>query len=223
MPGAWEYKPAVLVGILHTEATTVAWSFGLRNLIVPGAERLPQGGFLPLAGLPYDHGRNQMCMNAIEWGATHIFMLDSDVIPPRDTINRLLQHNLPVVSGMYCRRSPPHGLPVMMKNGRWHTEFQPGSLVEVDVVGAGCLLIRRDVLQALPPIKPGRHWFSWQVDQKGVLPPEECMSEDYVFCHAVRKKLGVKIMVDTSIRCRHAGGAEADLMSFNPLSTNPVT
>ena len=50
MPAAWEIKQSksVLVGILHTDLTTVAWSLGLRNLIIPG-------DILPVAGMPYDH------------------------------------------------------------------------------------------------------------------------------------------------------------------------
>jgi len=163
-------------------------------------------------------------MRALECGATHILMLDSDVIPPHDAVLRLLAHKLPIVSGMYCRRSPPHGVPVMIKDGKWITDFKPGSLIEVDVVGAGCLLISCDVLRALPPQRPecGAHWFDWRVDMQGILPPGECLSEDFTFNTHCRKH-GYKTYVDTSILCRHVGTAQATYGKFEPLESMAVT
>lgn len=212
MPGAWEMRPqaAVLGAILHTDHCTIGWAFGLRNLALPGQ-------VIGLAGMPYDMARNTACMRALEAGASHLFFLDSDVIPPRDAVYKLLAHNRPIVSGLYCRRSPPAGVPVMIKDGKWITEFQPGSLVEVDLVGAGCLLIRRDVLENYPPHRPGYHWFDWRVNMQNLLPPGDCLSEDFTFCKAAREKMGLKIFVDTSVVCKHIGLAEAGHGSFQPL------
>ena len=147
MPGAWEVQNVgrVLVGILHTDVTTMAWSLGLRQLQVPG-------NILPVAGMPYDMARNKINQAALEGGFDFVFHLDSDVIPPPDTILRLMQHNQPIISGVYCRRSPPHGLPVMIKDGQWVTQYPQNSIIDVDVVGAGCLLLRRDLLEHFPPM-----------------------------------------------------------------------
>src|ERR1700738_2926893 len=136
MPGAWEirHQANVLCAILHVESCTIAWAFGLKNLIIPGQ-------VIVLTGMPFVQSRNVACMRALECGATHILMLDSDVIPPHDAVLRLLAHKLPIVSGMECRRSPPHGVPVIIKDGKWIPDSKPDSLIEVDVVGAGCLLI----------------------------------------------------------------------------------
>ena len=153
------------------------------------------------------------------------FFLDSDVIPPPDTISRLLAHRLPIVSGMYCRRSPPHGLPVMIRNGQWFTDFVVGQMVEVDMVGAGCLLIQREVLEKMQPQRPqaGKHWFDWKVDARSVLPDGQALSEDFSFCVEVRRQLGVRVMVDTSIQCRHVGLAQATLGQMTPCEATPVT
>lgn len=213
MACCWELSPNVLVCILHTDNTTISWAFDLRRLIIPGAFPDPLG----LAGMPYDMARNQGCEQALRMGADYVFFLDSDCRPPRDAILRLLAHKVPIVSGVYCRRSPPHGVPVMLRGGNWVTELpnKPG-LIEVDLVGAGCLLIRRDVLERLPPQEPGRHWFNWKVDKQGHAPPGECLSEDFTFnLHARRH--GYKTMVDPTIRCKHVGLAEADYRSFVPL------
>ncbi|MDE2095638.1 MAG: hypothetical protein KGL39_00145 [Patescibacteria group bacterium] len=230
MPGSWEIRAAnqVLVGTLHVDVTTLAWAFGIRNLIIPGRDDLRQFyPFLPVAGMPFDHARNVICQKALEYGAQYVLMLDSDVIPPRDTIIRLMAHNLPLVSGMYCRRSPPHGVPVMIKEGQWITNFVPGSLVEADVVGSGCLLIHRSVLEAMSPSDKarGKQWFDWRVDMRGTgtLPDGLCMSEDFVFCANARQQLGIKAYVDTSIVCKHIGYAQAGLGTFTPLDCQPIT
>lgn len=212
--GAWETPQASVLGaVLHVDIVTYSWAIGIRNLI------LPNGQFIGLSGMPYDMARNSACMRALECGASHIFFIDSDVIAPPDTVLRLLAHNAPVVSGMYCRRSPPAGVPVAIKDGKWLTDFKQGSTVEVDFVGAGCLLIRRDVLEQLPPSSAGRHWFHWRVDMRGanVFPDNACMSEDFVFCQNVREKLGHRILLDTSIVARHIGLAQATFGSFVPL------
>jgi hypothetical protein len=224
---AWEIQQAnqVLIGILHTDTTTMAWSFGLRNLIVPGREELRKWNpFMPLAGFTFDHARNVAAKTMLDLGAQWIFYYDSDVIPPKDALLRLLAHRQPFISGMYCRRSPPHGYPVMIRNGvGWVTDFVPGSVIEVDLVGAGCLLIHRSVLEKLPEHRLGKPWFDWRVDLQGLIPNGEALSEDFTLCKAVREKLGVRVLVDTSIKCRHAGYAEADFGTLQPLNCTPTT
>lgn len=216
MPGSWEQQNKVLVGVLHVDVVTIHWAMSFRDLIIPG-------GVMPMAGTPYDHGRNLICMKALEIGATHVFMLDSDVMLPYDTILRLIKHNQPIISGIYCRRSPPAGVPVMQRQGQWVTQYPKNSIIEVDVVGSGCLLIRRDVLEKMKPSSPGHHWFDWRVDMRGsgVFPDDECMSEDFVFCNNARKQ-GWKVLVDTSIMCKHVGYAEATFAAFNPIGSTQV-
>ncbi len=139
----------------------------LRNL------QIPNGGIIPITGMPFDHARNLVCMRAIEGGFDYVGFLDSDVTTPPDAFLRLMKHNLPIVSGMYCRRSPPHAVPVMMRGGQWVTELpKPGEnpMIEVDVVGSGLLLIETDLLRRTPPQDPqrGKHWFCWKVDMQGL-------------------------------------------------------
>lgn len=224
MASSWEYREAnkVLCCILHTDTTTIAWSFGLRNLKIPGRDDLRKfSPFLPLAGMPFDMARNAGVQAALNLGAEYVFMYDSDVVPPHDAIIRLMRHNLPFISGMYCRRSPPHAIPVMIK-GTWVTDFPRGKLIEVDMVGAGCLLIHRSVFETLPHQRLGHPWFDWRVNMQGILPPQECLSEDFTLCMHY-KKHGGHVYVDTSVKCRHIGYAEAGDGTFVPLNTTPNT
>ena len=206
MPGAWELRnqTSVLCCILHTELVTMAWSLGFRNLQIPG-------GVLPLTAQPFDDLRNIGCQKTLECGAEWCFMLDSDVIPPHDAVLRLLAHRKPLISGIYHRRSPPVGIPVMQRGGRWVTEFLANAVIEVDVVGAGCLLIHRSILERLPESRPGHHWFDWRVNLqgRGIYENYKCTSEDFAFCYRVKEILGIPTLVDTSIQCRHAGFSQA--------------
>lgn len=222
MPGAWEIPVhgSVLCGILHTETTSMAWALGFRNLQIPGP-------IMPVAGMPFDQARNTICMKAMEIGVDYCFMLDSDVIPPNDAVLRLMKHGLPIVSGVYARRSPPHSIPVMLRGGNWIQPDQlpkDGKLFEVDVCGAGCLLIRRDVLEKMPPQRPeaGAHWFDWRVQMQSIRPQHECLSEDFTFCVAA-KKCGFPTAVDPSVVCRHVGFAQALPGIFVPADTTPNT
>ncbi len=221
MPGCWEIlqSNAVMCCILHTENTTIAWAFGLRNLIIPGP-------IVPLSGMPYDHARNCGVKTFLQSNCRFLFFLDSDVVAPRDTVLRLMRHNLPIVSGIYCRRSHPAGVPVAIKNGQWVTQFPPNALYEVDLVGAGCLLLRRDMLEKLPPqrLEAGKHWFDWKVDARGCpgVPDNECLSEDFTFnVHA--RKFGYKTYLDTGVICRHIGNCQATYGSLAPCDHTPLT
>jgi hypothetical protein len=182
----------------------MAWSFGFRNLIIPG-------NYTGLSGMTFDHARNTGCLKLLELGYEWLFFLDSDVIPPADAILRLIAHKQPIVSGLYYRRNNPI-CPVMLRNvpggGRtWVTEYKIPDLMEVDFVGAGCLLIHRSVIAAMPSVVGNTNcnrWFEWKVDRDD-LDPRERMSEDFSFCERARKELGLKIFVDTSVQCKHCG------------------
>ncbi len=202
MPCSWEIvaNRKVLLAVIHTETTSIAWSAAFRRLILPG-------DFTFVSGMPFDHSRNaavqQLLASPFQW----LFFLDSDVICPPDAILRLMSHNLPVVSGMYNRRSTPHAVPVMIKNGAWVTNYVPGSLVEVDWVGAGALLVHRSIFEKLPPQRPGKPWFDWRVDMRGtgVVPDDTCLSEDFTFNQHVKRTLGISTYVDTGVECVHCG------------------
>ena len=222
MPGAWEIRSQnrMMLGIIHTDTTTIGWALGLRRLIVPGP-------VVAASGMPYDHCRNSICKKALDDGFDFVGFLDSDVIPPPDAFLRLMAHNLPIVSGVYCRRSTPHGVPVAIrKPGGWVQQLS-GGLEEVDYVGAGLLLIRRDTLEKVPATRPsaGKRWFDWRVDMAGVkdpatgkdyYPPDECLSEDFSYCHWLKQN-GIKTMLDTSIMAKHIGLAEAGFGTLQPF------
>lgn len=216
MPGWWEQRQreSVLAYTLHTDTVTVAWAMGIRRLQLPGQ-------FIAVAGMPFDHARNSACMACLERGFDWLFSLDSDVIPPPDAVLRLMAHRQPIISGVYHRRSNPAGVPVMQRPlGQWVRQYPPNKVIEVDTVGAGCLLIHKSVLERLPPQRPqaGKHWFNWAVDCPPEHNPVAPMSEDYTFAQWSIKH-GYKVLVDTSVQCLHVGYAQFGYGSAVPLET----
>lgn len=227
MSGAWEMREQkkILLHILHTETVTMSWALNLRKLILPGQ-------ILPVTGMPFDMGRNSACRACLDHGFEYLGSIDSDVKPQPDAFLRLLARNQPFVSGLYYRRSPPEGIPVAIKNGQWVTHFVPGTMFEVDTVGAGLLLIHRSVLEKTlekggqRPLQ-GKVWFDWKVDCRNIQDSngkmvhiqDECQSEDFSYCRWLKRVLGVKIMLDTSVVAKHVGYGEADYGSFKPLET----
>lgn len=130
-------------------------------------------------GLPREYGE-----------ATHLLFLDDDMLFPKNGLIRLLSHDLPVVSGFYVGRNPPH-LPVAYRKvdeNQWIpiTKFCAG-LQEVDALGAGFLLIKTEVFKDWP-----RPWFEFS----------DKMGEDMYFCEEAKRR-GFSIYLDFDVQCRH--------------------
>lgn len=149
--------------------------------------------------------RNKIHNAMFDCGYEWLYMMDSDTTGPFDLISRLIAHNKPVVSGWYpakmedrekvcpvvydyVKYTPPNK---RYRDGQHHYKRRDeiGQGVEqVDGVGAGCMLMHRDVVKAL-----GK--FPYDMNTGG---------EDLVLCTKLRE-LGIPIFVDWDLRCKHAG------------------
>lgn len=95
---------------------------------------------------------------------THMLCVEDDMVLPEHAISALLATGADVAYGLYCwRRGPPHlwsayryvfedsGESSVTDNPHRATElFAAGAVVEVNGVGLGCTLIRREVLERVP-------------------------------------------------------------------------
>lgn len=145
--------------------------------------------------------RNNMVKKALECGCTSIWMGDTDQIYPKDTLVKLISHNLPVICAKVHRRYPPFD-PLLYQKTKWKWKYlgtpreawKNGELVEVEATGAACMLIRSEVFE-----KVKFPWFK-------SLPPTKkrnyAVGEDIYFWKGV-KKAGYSIFVDTSIEVGH--------------------
>jgi len=173
--------------------------------------------FTTSKGTPWDLARNEIVKSAQEHKVEWLFFLDTDVLIPPDTIPRLLSHNAPIVSGVYYTRAPPIEPCVwkeVLPSGKQPIQYNPGEIIQADFVGAGCLLIHMSVFDHIK--KP---YFEWTL---GFEDPDDLTkgrSEDFEFCKKVRER-GYKILVDTSVQCRHMidnGYADAQGLHISPI------
>lgn len=160
--------------------------------------KVPNGtAMIPARGSVISENRNGIAEEAMKMGAEWVFYMDDDQVFAPDTLTRLLAHNLDIVSGLYVSREAPfipHAYDAEDERG-WCT-FRPlkkgdAGLCEVKSVGAGCMLVRRNVFEAMP-----RPW--WRLGQITM----DGWGDDHNFCHRAREA-GFKVWVDLEIVVGH--------------------
>jgi len=126
---------------------------------------------------------------------THFLWLDDDHAFSPDLALWLAREDKDMVSALYFGRTDPHYPVVYVKDnsGDKYKHFPllevPTSLIEVDAVGFGALMMRRDVFKRVP-----EPWFT--VDYKA--------GEDIAFC-VKAKEHGVKVYCDGRYKLGHIG------------------
>lgn len=202
----WEEQgPNVLVCIASVGDVSYEWAMTFADLWAarpPGTARAKLGSYV------VDIARDQGALSAVNGNFKWIFFLDSDVIVPPGTLPRLISHNRPIVSGYYSRRHNPLHPLLLRGDGKGNiglvTGFQPGELVEVDLVPSGCLLVSTDVFRRVP-----RPWFFYtegriiEIGGQSIALPNGT-SEDYYFGLRA-KSFGFHPVVDTGLKCGHKG------------------
>ena len=148
--------------------------------------------------------RNIILDKFLDGDYDYFFSLEMDVIPPTDIIEKLLESNKEIVSGVYFkpfiirdqtdRIVSKEIMPIAyqkyskdrLKRMTWK-DVDNESLVEVEVVGLGCILIKREIFEK--KIK-----FRYELNNESF--------DDFWFCKDV-KQLGYDIFMDNSLKCKH--------------------
>jgi hypothetical protein len=126
---------------------------------------------------------------------THLLWLDDDhVFNPDMAIRLAMNGDLDMISALYFNRIAPHWPVVYVQDytsryNHYHMHVLPKAVVQVDAVGFGAMLMRRDVLARVP-----EPWFT--------ICPE--YGEDIGFCTHARQH-GVKIFCDGGLTIGHLG------------------
>jgi GT2 family glycosyltransferase len=183
---------------------------------------------------------------AMEVGADVALFVDQDVEVPPHAIVALMDRGLPIVGGFYISRREPY-LPQIytLKGTEGFSSTMPGAqttprdvywpiidydpesadIMEVDAIGAGCLLVRREVFERLAEQQEREDARLVEVMQhlEGYLAKEDYdllhehvrvmdpwfefltdEGEDMYFCRKARAA-GYKVYVDLSVKCIHQG------------------
>lgn len=159
--------------------------------------------------------RNTIAQMAIERKADYVFMVDNDMVLPKDALQNLIEGGKDVVSG-YCAHRGTNNVydgrttafrlydesgkayfdytKEAMYTGQEMRQFRENGEYKIQIHGGGaaCTLIKTRVFQKL-------HfpWFKWIEYDK-----DRQLSEDLYFCEQCRKA-GIQMFVDSRVECGH--------------------
>ena len=149
-------------------------------------------------------GRDLLLKQALKGTYTHLMWLDSDIAAPQDVVPKLLAVN-EAIAGALVRTRNEHTrqtwfntyIDKRSENGGFpsKTDFIDGDIINVDATGCDCVILRRDVMEAV-----GEYVYSLD-------PP---IGEDMGFCLKA-KELGFKTKVHTGVKTRHIGISDIEL------------
>ena len=149
---------------------------------------------------PIAHNRNQIVKRFLESDSDYLLMIDSDTVPERNPLDLVIMDKdvvgLPTpVWDVSTYPEFPIYINVMRSREHqyvpWILKGNEG-LLEVDAVGTGCMLIRREVLERVrAPFE--RFW-----DEDGI----QVMGLDWAFCRKAKAE-GFGIYTETSYTCSH--------------------
>jgi hypothetical protein len=154
--------------------------------------------------VPHDRARNRIMRHFLGTGqATHLLMIDSDMVPPADALSRLLSHDKGFVTGITPSLADAGGTahivdfcfaPAAPGDPRLVPVARHSGLREIHRCTSGCMLLHRSVVETLDP-----PWFCFQFNDDGT---EIAVSEDVAFCDRLRAA-GITLYADTDVICRH--------------------
>lgn len=162
--------------------------------------------FMPTGIIPHDSARNFCVQHFLNTDFTHLFFIDSDVIPPEDALEKLVEADKDVVSGLYHAMRPDGKGGVLPK---WtvfvYADDAEGvptlasiadgqGVAQIRRAAGGCLMIKRHVLENLVE-KP---WFKFVYHETGNM----YYGEDIDFC-AKAEKSGFTVWAHFDVRCQH--------------------
>lgn len=138
-------------------------------------------GIYTVAGTLIFNQREKLAQSALDEGADYILWIDADMRFPKDTIQRLMAHDKPIVGVNATTRSIPvtataKNLEIDFENkiNHWKAVSSKGKtgLERVTAIGCGVMMVKREVFEKTP-----QPWFWFEM-----LPGDKLLGEDVFFC-----------------------------------------
>lgn len=140
-----------------------------------------------------DVARNELISRVLDDcpQATHVFFADQDMMLPLGTIEGLLANDADVVTGTYFGKDKEATLVgwESLEPRKRLENFDPNGLTKVAGFGAGCLLIKTDLLRRMEEKYQDRWWF-------------KCPGEDAHFSQRLQE-MNVPFYLDGRVQCGH--------------------
>lgn len=157
----------------------------------------------PIGHIPHDSARNYCLDQFLQGDDTHILFLDDDVVPPPDALEKLLDADKDIITGLYPSVWYDNDKKQMSQRNNVFSEVRKdGELVEakgkgvqkVHSAGAGCLLIKRHVIEQVidAPV------FKFEYNNVGMM----IKGEDVYFFEKA-KASGLEVFAHFDVQCNH--------------------
>lgn len=179
------------------------WAFAFKSMNPPMNYN---SNHIIIHGKPVDEARNEIAEHAIRLGSKYLFFLGDDVVCPPNTLRQLIYRmeqdpKLGVVGAVYCSKSDPPAPLIFREYGMGsYWDFKIGEFIDCAGLGMDATLIRTEIFS-----KIAKPWFK-TVDEDqfadGINNADQ-WTEDLYFCKKVYEETQYKIMVDTSLICKH--------------------
>lgn len=205
---------SVVIGYVHGDDVSHVFMKGFVDLVMYDArhDKAVSGWIEEKSGPWLSRSRNLVVRRFMDTEAEWLWMVDTDLYFAPDTLSRLLRHatvrHARVIGGLYYgladkpfpmiyQTHPETGEAALQE--RW----EPGEVVDASLgTGAGCLLIHREVLDAVATRQHniGNDAYPWFAESTYMGDP---VGEDLTFCMRARSA-GFWTWVDTSVDVRHS-------------------
>jgi len=152
--------------------------------------RRPGATFSRSIGEPLSLQRDQFARWFIETKSSHVLLLEGDVVPPEDVLDRLLKAGAPVVTAAYPQWVDERlSTNVQAVTDKTWSDAIPARVFPIRRCLLGCVLVGREVFAAV-----AAPWFL------STMTATRFVTDDEWFCDAVRRA-GQRILCDGTVTC----------------------
>jgi GT2 family glycosyltransferase len=186
------------------ETVHASWALDLAQLMACAMVDGHEMGIFNCEGTLICDQRTTLAKRAVDSGADYILWLDTDMRFPKDSLQRLLAHNKPIVAANYVTRYlPPAPTARDYRDDQWFkvpTYKDSTGLQQVTAAGFGVMLTATKVFKAME-----YPWFHIGYAKKN----DTTIGEDVYLCtQAAEKGFPTFIDHDLSHQVRHIGCVE---------------
>lgn len=178
------------------------------------AERSQRLSILNVKGSMLSQNRETAAEKALEMEATHLLWLDTDMVFPANTVQRLLAHGQPFVAANCAMKELPPKATAVGVDGERVVSLGARGLTRVQHVGLAVALLEAELFRQTP-----QPWFPFMWVEE----LHKYAGEDVSFCRKLLDR-GVRLLVDNelSMEVFHVGSYRYGLGGVVNGDINPV-